>query len=65
MEIMLLLIQGMLKLAATLWKHGSVLSTDVTMIGDAPVLDLTYTPEAGKISAGKINTKQDIKVRWR
>jgi len=49
-------------LAATLWKHGSVLSTDVTMIGDAPVLDLTYTPEAGKISAGKINTKQDIKV---
>ena len=49
-------------MAATLWKHGSVLSTDVTMIGDAPVLDLTYTPEAGKISAGKINTKQDIKV---
>ncbi len=49
-------------LATTLWKHGNVLSTDVIMIGDAPVLDLTYTPEAGKISAGKINTKQDIKV---
>ena len=52
-------------LTFTKWKHGSTYSTDqdVTMIGDAPTLDITYTPETGKIDAsGKINTKQDIKV---
>lgn len=52
-------------LTFTKWKHGSTYSTDqdVTMIGDAPKLDITYTPEANKIDAnGKINTKQDIKV---
>ena len=52
-------------LTFTKWKHGSTYSTDqdVTMIGDAPKLDITYTPEANKIDAnGTINTKQDIKV---
>ena len=52
-------------LTFTKWKHGSTYSTDqdVTMIGDAPKLDITYTPEANKIDAnGKINTKEDIKV---
>ena len=49
-------------LATTKWKHGTTDSTTVTMIGDAPKLDITYTPEANKIDAnGKINTKQDIK----
>ena len=49
-------------LTSTLWKHNGVLSTDVTMVGTAPVLALTYTPEPGKIVDGKVNTKQDIAV---
>lgn len=46
------------------WMHGNTVSTDadVTMFGDKPTLDLTYTPEAGKIAGEKINTKQDIAV---
>ena len=51
-------------LTNTEWKHDETKSTDsgVTMIGTAPTLDLTYTPEAGKIAGGKINTKEDISV---
>lgn len=52
-------------LTQTKWKHGETLSDaeGVTMIGTAPTLDLTYTPEAGKIdTSNKINTKQDIAV---
>lgn len=51
-------------LTFTKWKHGSTYSTeqDVTMIGDAPTLDITYTPEANKVVNGKINTKEDIAV---
>ena len=44
------------------WKHGDTLSTDVIMIGTAPTLDLTYAPDADKISGGKINSKSDIPV---
>ena len=49
----------------TEWKHDGTKSTDlgVTMIGDEPQLDLTYTLEDGKIVDGKINTKQDIPVK--
>lgn len=49
-------------LTTTQWKHGDTLESSVTMIGTAPNLGLTYTPEAGKIANGKINTKQDIAV---
>lgn len=49
-------------LTTTQWKHGDTLDSSVTMIGTAPNLGLTYTPEAGKIANGKINTKQDIAV---
>ena len=49
------------KLSET-WKHGTTLDTTVTMIGTMPTLNLTYTPEAGKIDNNKINTKQDIGV---
>lgn len=51
-------------LTNTEWKHGETKSTDsgVTMIGTAPTLDFTYTPEAGKTAGGKINTKEDISV---
>lgn len=46
-------------LTQTKWKHGETLSDaeGVTMLGTAPTLDLTYTPEAGKIADGKINTR--------
>lgn len=44
------------------WKHGTTLSTAVTMIGTAPTLSLSYTPEADKISTEKINTKSDFAV---
>lgn len=49
---------------STVWKHGETSSTDtgVTMIGTVPTLDLTFTPEAGKITDNIINTKQDIGV---
>ncbi len=46
----------------TKWKRSDVESTEVSMIGIAPDLVLTYTPEAGKIAGGKVNTKQDIEV---
>ena len=55
-------------LTGTKWAHKEqdnsvTYSTAVTMIGTAPELSLTYTPEAGKIDASnKINTKQDIAV---
>ena len=51
-------------LTDTEWKHGETLSDaeGVTMIGTAPTLALTYTPEEGKIANGIINTKQDIPV---
>ena len=49
-------------LTDTKWKHGDTASTTVTMIGDAPTLALTYTPDSTKIASGKVNTKQDIAV---
>lgn len=49
-------------LSKTEWKHGNTLSTAVTMIGTAPTLDLTYTPDSTKIENGKINSKSDIAV---
>lgn len=36
---------------------------DVTMLNDEPTLTLTYTPEADKIASGRINSKEDIKVK--
>lgn len=49
-------------LTSTEWKHDGTVSTDVTMVGTAPTLDMTYAPEESKIQVGKINTKQDIAV---
>lgn len=51
-------------LTGTVWKHGDMLSTaeGVSMIGTAPTLSLTYTPDSTKIADGKVNTKQDIPV---
>ena len=54
-------------LTGTKWAHKEqdnsvTYSTAVTMIGTAPELTLTYTPDSTKIADGKINTKQDIAV---
>ena len=49
-------------LTDTKWKHNGVEAEPDKMIGTAPELTIGYTPEAGKIDAGKINTKQDIEV---
>lgn len=48
-----------------LWKHGDTTSADqgIKMTGDAPSLDITYTPDNTKIQDGKVNTKQDIPVK--
>ena len=52
-------------LTATRWMHdGNVADPDV-MVGTAPDLTLTYTPDDTKISDSKINTKQDIDVNAR
>ncbi len=45
-----------------IWKHSDTVDTSVAMIGEKPVLDLTYTPDDTKIQDGKVNTKQDIPV---
>ena len=50
-------------LTKTVWKHGNTESTDVTMIGEAPKLDKSYTFEGGKIVNNMINTKQDVPVK--
>lgn len=44
------------------WMHNNVEAVPANMIGTAPKLDFTYTPEAGKIDNNKINTKQDFGV---
>lgn len=48
-------------LVSTLWKHGEVQASDVTMSGTAPELVFQYKPESGIVD-GKIATKQDIPV---
>lgn len=44
------------------WKHGETVANPDTMIGTAPELVISYTPEDDKIENGKVNTKQDIAV---
>lgn len=48
-------------LVSTSWLHGTTVA-DTTKMGEAPTLTLTYTPDAIKISGGKINSKEDIPV---
>lgn len=48
-------------LTATVWKHGETeANTDV--MGAAPALTLTYTPDTDAIVDGKINTRTDFGV---
>ena len=45
------------------WKHRDIASTDegVTMLGEQPTLDISYTPNESKLKDGKY-TKQDVPV---
>lgn len=47
-----------------IWECGNKTSTDtgITMIGDAPTLDLTYKPDTSGVENGKIAIKTDISV---
>lgn len=48
-------------LTNTVWKHGET-EANTAVMGKAPELALTYTPDADAIVDGKINTRQDIGV---
>lgn len=47
-------------MTATKWKHDGT-EADTSM-GNAPELSLTYTPDASKVTGGKINAKQGVAV---
>lgn len=49
------------KVGSETWKHGDTVSTDVTMLGTEPTLNISYTPDESKLESGKY-TKQDIGV---
>lgn len=49
------------KVGSETWKHGDTVSTDVTMLGTKPTLDISYTPDKSKLESGKY-TKQDVPV---
>ena len=51
------------KVSVPIWKHGNTESTVVTMIGTEPTLDLTYTPESGKIVNNIVESTTDIPVK--
>lgn len=48
-------------LTATVWKHGET-EANTAVMGEAPELTLTYTPDADAIVDGKINTRTDFGV---
>lgn len=48
-------------LTATVWKHGETVANTAVM-GAAPELTLTYTPDTDAIVDGKINTRTDFGV---
>lgn len=48
-------------LTATVWKHGET-EANTAVMGAAPELTLTYTPDADAVVDGKINTRTDFGV---
>ena len=48
-------------LTATAWKHGET-EANTAVMGAAPALTLTYTPDTDAIVDGKINTRTDFGV---
>ena len=54
------------KVSGPVWKHGNTEAKGVTMIGEAPTLDISYSPAIGNetyYKGGKISTKNDIPVK--
>lgn len=43
------------------WKHNTTEDSSVTMTGERPTLNISYTPDVGKLNSGKY-TKQDVPV---
>lgn len=48
-------------LTATAWKHNGA-EADTDVMGAAPVLTISYTPDTGAVVDGKINTRTDFGV---
>lgn len=48
-------------LTATAWKHNDTVA-DTDVMGAAPVLTISYTPDTGAVVDGKINTRTDFGV---
>ena len=48
-------------LTATVWKHGET-EANTAVMGEAPELTLTYTPDTDAVVDGKINTRTDFGV---
>ena len=44
------------------WKHGDTVSNSVTMFGEKPTLDITYTPDSTKLNGNKYG-KNDVPVK--
>lgn len=49
-------------LTDTVWKHGETKANTAVMMGEAPELAITYTPDDGAVVGGKINTRTDFGV---
>lgn len=49
-------------LTATVWKHGETEANIAVMMGEAPALAITYTPDDGAVEGDKINTRTDFGV---
>lgn len=50
------------KVEDTVWKHGDTASTDVTMLGTEPTLDIAYALDTDKVENGKY-TKEEAAVK--
>lgn len=48
-------------LKETIWKHEDEIA-DAEAMGAAPELSLSYTPDAAKITDGKIDSKKDVNI---
>lgn len=49
-------------LTDTVWKHGETKANTVVMMGEAPELAITCTPDDGAVEGDKINTRTDFGV---
>lgn len=49
-------------LTDTEWKHGEAVANTAAMMGKAPELTITYTPDTGAVKGDKINTRTNFGV---